>query len=166
MNEQDVDRIASMIYEAPIGEYIGRAGAEVFARRAASELELADGEYLYHRGDSADAFYILTAGRLGMVRDRSRVGKEFVVHVLEKGDLVGELSFFDQTPHTLSVRALGESAVLRFDASDIAPLITEQPKLIYDFMRAVIKRVHHVVATLSEHELELRQLIASAGRQR
>ena len=166
MNEQDVDRIAAMIYEAPIGEYIGRAGAEVFARRAASEQKLGDGEYLYRRGDSAEAFFILTAGRLGLVRDRNRVGKEFVVHVLEKGDLVGELSFFDQTPHTLSVRALGDAAVLRFNARDILPLVTEQPMLIYDFMRAVIKRVHHVVATISEHELELRQLIANAGRQR
>jgi CRP-like cAMP-binding protein len=166
MKAQEIDRIATMIYEAPLGEYIGRDGAGILAEHAATERRLRDSEFLYQKGENARSFYIVTEGRLALVRERSNVGKEIIVHVLEKGDLVGELSFIDQTPHTLSVRALGEASVLCFDADDINPLITEHPMLIFNFMRAVIKRVHHVVATVGEHEMELRQLISTAGRQR
>jgi CRP/FNR family cyclic AMP-dependent transcriptional regulator len=59
---------------------------------------------------------------------------------------------------------LGDAAVLCFNADDIKPLITEHPELIYNFMRTVIKRVHHLVDTLGEHELEMRQYILSGGR--
>ena len=155
-----------MIYEAPLGEYIGREGAGILAEHVASERRLMGDEFLYRKGEEARSFYIVTEGRLALVRERNNVGKEIIVHVLEKGDLTGELSFIDQLPHTLSARALGEAAVLCFDADDIKPLITEHPTLIFNFMRAVIKRVHTVVATVGEHEMELRQYIATGGRGR
>lgn len=164
MKAQEIDRITTMIYEAPLGEYIGRDGAAILAERAATERRLKDDEFLYRKGEDSSGFYIVTEGRLAFVRERSNVGKEIIVHVLEKGDLVGELSFIDETPHTLSVRALGEASVLCFEADGIRPLITEQPMLIFNFMRAVIKRVHQVAATVGEHEMELRQYISTAGK--
>ncbi|ABF08410.1 MULTISPECIES: Crp/Fnr family transcriptional regulator [Pseudomonadota] len=166
MKELEIDRIATMIYEAPLGEYIGRDGAGILAEHAVSECRLKDGEFLYRQGESASSFYIVTEGRLALVKARSAVGKERIVHVYEEGDLVGELSFVDQTPYTLSVRALGEASLLCFNADGIEPLITEQPLLIYNFMRAIIKRVHHVVATVGEHEMELQQYISTGGKGR
>ncbi|MEW5886061.1 MAG: cyclic nucleotide-binding domain-containing protein [Pseudomonadota bacterium] len=166
MQEREVERIASLIYEAPLGEYIGRDGAAVLAAHAGREHRLQDGEFLFHQGDLTNSFYIVTEGRLALVREKTQTRREVTVHVLEKGDLVGELSFIDQTPHHLSVRALGDAAVLCFKAGDIQPLITEQPQLVYNFMRAVVKRVHSVVATMSEHEMELQQYIATGGRGR
>jgi len=166
MKEQEIDRIATIIYEAPLGEYVGRDGAAILAEHAADERVLRDNEFLYRRGDVESRFYIVTNGRLALVREKTGEHDASIVHVLEKGDLVGELSFVDQTPHTLSVRALGEAAVLCFDEVDIKPLITEHPMLIFNFMRAVIKRVHHVVTTVGEHEMELREYISTGGRGR
>jgi hypothetical protein len=45
-------------------------------------------------------------------------------------------------------------------------LITQHPQLTYNFMRAIIKRVHHLVDTLGQHELELQQYIQTGGRGR
>jgi len=166
MKEQEIDRIATMIYEAPLGEYIGRDGAAILAEHAADERLLKDDEFLYRKGDVTSSFYIVTKGRLALVRGRNTVGKDVIVHVLDKGDLVGELGFIDQTPHSLSVRALGDSAVLSFSAESIKPLITEHPELIFNFMRAVIKRVHQIVVTVGEHERELQEYISTGGRGR
>jgi CRP/FNR family transcriptional regulator, cyclic AMP receptor protein len=163
MKEQEIDRIAAAIYEAPLGEYIGRDGAGILAARAANERRLKDNEFLYRKGETTGSFFIVTEGRLAIVREGTTGHKEIILHVLEKGDLVGELSFIDETPHTLSVSALGEAAVLCFNADDIQPLITEQPELIYNFMRAVIKRVHLLVTTVSEHEREMLQYILTGG---
>ncbi|BAO80992.1 cAMP-binding protein - catabolite gene activator and regulatory subunit of cAMP-dependent protein kinase [Serpentinimonas raichei] len=166
MQEREVERIANLIYQAPLGEYIGRDGAAIMAAHAGSELRVKDQEFLFHQGDMTNSFYIVTEGRLGLVREKTETRREITVHVLEKGDLVGELSFIDQTPHDLSVRALGNAAVLCFKAGDIQPLITQHPQLVYNFMRAVVKRVHAVVTTLAEHEMELQQYIQTGGRGR
>ncbi|AAP85846.1 Cyclic nucleotide-binding domain-containing protein (plasmid) [Cupriavidus necator H16] len=166
MKEQEIDRIATMIYEAPLGEYIGRDGAAILAEHAAEARLLKGDEFLYRRGDVTSSFYIVTDGRLALVREKTNERTAPIVHVLEKGDLVGELGFIDQTPHSLSVRALGDAAVLSFSAESIKPLITEHPELIFNFMRAVIKRVHHVVVTVGEHERELQEYISTGGRGR
>jgi CRP/FNR family transcriptional regulator, cyclic AMP receptor protein len=163
MKEQDVDRIAAAIYEAPLGEYIGRDGAGILAAHAANERRLKDNEFLYRKGETTGSFYIVTEGRLAIVREKTTEPKEIILHILEKGDLVGELSFIDETPHALSVSALGDAAVLIFNADDIKPLITEEPELIYNFMRAVIKRVHQLVNTVRDHEMEMLQYIMTGG---
>lgn len=163
MKEQEIDRIAAVIYEAPLGEYIGRDGAGILAAHAADERRLKDNEYLFRKGETTSSFYIVTEGRLAIVREKTTGPKEIILHVLDKGDLVGELSFIDETPHTLSVTALGDAAVLCFNAEDIKPLITEQPELIYNFMRAVVKRVHLLVNTVRDHEMEMLQYIMTGG---
>jgi CRP-like cAMP-binding protein len=165
MKEQDIDKITRLIYEAPIGEYIGRDGAAVLAAHAGPEQRLKDGEFLFRRGDSAPSFYLVKEGYLAFVRERDN-GGEVIVHILEKGDLVGELSFIDQMPHTLSVRALGEASVQAFNMEDFEPLITEHPLLIYNFMRAILKRSHHIIAAIGEQEMELRRYITTRGRGR
>ncbi|MBA4260592.1 MAG: cyclic nucleotide-binding protein [Comamonadaceae bacterium] len=166
MQEREIERIAALIYQAPLGEYIGRDGAAILAAHAGSERRLQDQDFLFHQGDLTNSFYIVTEGRLALVREKTETRREVTVHVLDKGDLVGELSFIDQTPHHLSVRALGAAAVLCFKAGDIQPLITQHPQLVYNFMRAVVKRVHAVVATLGEHEMALQQYIQTGGRGR
>jgi CRP/FNR family transcriptional regulator, cyclic AMP receptor protein len=166
MKEQEINRIAAVIYNAPLGEYIGRDGAGILATHSGDERRLKDKEFLFRKGETTSSFYIVTEGRLALVREKINEDKEIILHVLEKGDLVGELSFIDQTPHAMSVCSLGDAAVLCFRADDIKPLITEHPELIYNFMRAVIKRVHELVDTLGEHEMEMRQYILSGGRGR
>lgn len=166
MKTQETDRIAALIYDAPLGGYIGRDGAAILAERAAAEHTLKNDEYLFRKGEVTSSFFIVTEGRLAMVREKGADRPPTVVHVLEKGDLVGELGFIDQTPHALSVKALCDASVISFSAESIKPLITEHPELIYNFMRAVIKRVHHVVVTVGEHERELRDYISTGGRGR
>lgn len=166
MNKPQLERVRELINQAPLHQYIGDEGAKILAEKAASEIRLADDEYLYHKGDAANSFYIVAEGRLAFMRDDASDGKQRILHVLEKGDLIGELSFIDGSPRTLSVCALGEASVLCFEAEDIRPLSSEHPQLVFDFMRAVIKRVHHMVATIGRQQMELTDYIASGGRGR
>jgi len=167
MNRPQVERVKALIAKAPLGHYIDEEGIGVLAERAAVEIVLKDEEYLFRKGDEANSFYIVAEGRLALVRDTLPSAQApRIVHVLEQGDLLGELSFIDGTPRTGSVRALGEASVLSFEADDIRPLSEEHPKLIFDFMRAVIKRVHHTMTTLSMQQSELADYIASGGRGR
>ncbi len=166
MNRPQIERVRSLIDAAPLRQYIDAEGAQILAEKAASEVALKDGEYLYHAGDEAGSFFIVAEGRLASVSKRKKEGPPRILHVLEQGDLLGELSFIDGTPRTLSVCALGDASVLCFEAEDILPLSDEHPKLIFDFMRAVIKRVHHTLSSIVQQQSELTDYITSGARGR
>lgn len=164
VNDLTQDRAARAIYEAPIGEYVGRAGAEVLAQYAGAELTLTDRETLFRAGDPGDAFYIVTGGRLALVREGNDQNPEVIIHVLDRGDLVGEQSFLGGTRHAVTCLALGDARVLQFRVDDMTPLIEEHPRVLYDFMRGVIVRVHHTAASITRQRLALEDYLASAGR--
>ncbi|NIY84743.1 Crp/Fnr family transcriptional regulator [Vibrio hepatarius] len=166
MNKPQAEQVVKQILQAPIGSYIGEEGAQVLAQRAARIEKLKDGEFLYRQGDAANSFYMVTSGRLGLIRENQKTGKGTLLHVLEEGDLTGELSFIDGEPRSLSVEAFGDASVLCFDRQDIEPLIDEYPKVIFNFMRAVVKRVHHTVSAIGQQQSELSHYIATGGRGR
>ncbi|MDD1791625.1 cyclic nucleotide-binding domain-containing protein [Enterovibrio makurazakiensis] len=166
MNKPNVENVARLILEAPIGKYIGESGAGVLAQQAVREMTLEDGQFLYHAGDVANSFYIVTSGRLACCREIKNSGKINLIHTLHHGDLIGELSFIDGEPRTISVQALGTASVLCFDRENIDPLVTTHPELVFDFMRAVVKRVHHTVTAIGQQQAELAEYIATGGKGR
>ena len=166
MKKTDTKQAMNLIMEAPIGQYIGEDGAQILAERACCEISLKDNEFLFHQGDLKSSFYIVTKGRLSLVKERKRDKEPHILHVLKKGDLVGELSFIDDTPYIESCMALGDVSVLLFKAEDFKPLITEHPQLMFDFMRAIIKRVHHTVSSIGKQQMALSDYISSGGKGR
>lgn len=164
MNDRTIDRIASTIYRAPLGQYVGRGGAEALARYVDAEVPVDAGEFLFHRGDRADTFYLVTGGKLAVVREETRQRPEMVLHVLEPGDLVGELSYIDGTPHTNSIRALEDATLLSFARHTFDPLVEEQPRVAFDFMRAVVTRIHQTAASIARQQQELTDFVSSGGK--
>lgn len=147
-----------------IGAYIGREGAEVLAEFAGEEVHLVDQEFLFHKADYAETFYIVTGGRLAFVREATKSKPQVIIHVLERGDLCGELSFIDGNQYTVSCCALGQAAVLSFAVKGLSPLVESHPRVLYDFMRAVIARVHSTSASISRQRQELADYIATGGK--
>lgn len=164
MNDRSREKAARVIYEAPIGEYVGRGGAEVLAQYAGDECTLPDRKVLFRAGDPSDAFFIVTGGRLALIREGNDENPEVIIHVLDPGDLVGEQSFLGGTRHSITCVALGEARVLQFRVDDMTPLIEQHPRVLYDFMRGVIVRVHATAASINRQRLALEDYVASAGR--
>lgn len=161
-----VAQVTEVIKNAPIGDYIGVEGAQILAERACTELQVKEGDYLFLSGEKTTSFYLVTSGRLARTRADNNEAKPRILHTLQTGDLVGELSYIDETTHAHSVMALSSATVLQFKKEDIDPLITEQPKLMFDFMRAIIKRVHHTANDISKQQLALADYIGSGGKGR
>ena len=158
-SDTPLEGVAAIIHQAPLGSFLGAGGSRVLATYAGTERSLAPGEFLFRRGEPAETFYLVTGGRLAVERTPDRV-----VHVLEEGDLVGELSFIDETPHTQSVRALEEATVLEFAVGDLTTIVEEHPRVMFDFMRGVIARVHQTAAAIGREQQELADFITRGGR--
>ncbi|MFN8193007.1 MAG: cyclic nucleotide-binding domain-containing protein [Nocardioidaceae bacterium] len=159
-----LDRIASLIYQAPLGQYLGRGGAEVLARHCSDEVALGEGEFLFRRSDRAESFFMVSHGKLAVVREATSQRPELVLHVLDLGDLVGELSFLDGTPHTVSIRAVEDSRLLRFGRAEFDPMVEGEPRVAFDFMRAVVTRIHHTAASIARQQQELTDFVSSGGK--
>lgn len=167
MKNTEIETNYEIISKAPIGKYIGDRGARIFAEKTSELLELKDNRMLFKKGDITKCFYIIAEGRLAVVKERKNKDKPpRVLHIFESGDMVGELGFIDDVPRTSNVLTLGDTKVLKFNAEDIRPLILQEPQIMFDFMRAVIKRIHFGVKSVTKQQNALSEYIASAGRGR
>jgi CRP-like cAMP-binding protein len=119
---------------------------------------LKDGEFLISEGTADDTLHVLLEGKLEVVKHAGGED-EASLAVLRDGDLAGELSFVDGEPHTVGLRAIGDSHVLSLQRSDFEGIITEQPDLAYLVMRAVTRSVHKIVHRMNHQFIELNNYI-------
>ncbi|HXK56751.1 MAG TPA: cyclic nucleotide-binding domain-containing protein, partial [Gammaproteobacteria bacterium] len=99
----------SLIKNSPLGVELSdeqqKALAEII--RVAG---LKAGEFLLQEGAVDDSLHVLVSGRMEVVK--SDQGGEYVtLHVLQPGDLAGELGFIDGQPHSAGLRAITDCEV-------------------------------------------------------
>jgi CRP/FNR family transcriptional regulator len=113
-------------------------GCRLFAGLLAADLEkvaaittvrsLADGEYLFHEGESTRGFYIVQQGAINVHRV-SAAGKEQVIHIFRPGESFAEAALASERGYPADARAVGSSQVLMVQKDGILALIKRQPDL-------------------------------------
>lgn len=91
-----------IIFNAPIGDYIGEEGSKLLSTCVSRELKLGIDEFLYRENDSSENFFLVSKGKFALVQENDKGVSNFL-HVYQRGDLIGELSFIDDTDHVLSI---------------------------------------------------------------
>ena len=93
---------------------------------AATEMSPAPGERIIREGDTADAFYVLTAGTVDVLA-RGEGDAESYIRTLHPGDYFGEIGLIEQVPRTASIKAGNGVTVLRIAGSDFLDALTQSP---------------------------------------
>ena len=70
---------------------------------------LEKGKFLMREGEESSTMYLLIKGKLEVLKRKGDVEKP--IGQINEGDLVGEISFLDNSPRSASVRALKNSEV-------------------------------------------------------
>jgi CRP-like cAMP-binding protein len=83
------------------------------------------GTAVLRKGDAGGDLYIVESGVFKVYEDDA--GEEFVLALLNPGDVFGELSFLDGSPRSASVRAQSDGALLRLERSAIPSLVLKNP---------------------------------------
>lgn len=99
------------------------------------------GQEVVVEGDPADAFYVVTSGRLRVVK-RDDEGEEVVVNSVGAGDAFGEVALLERSTRTATVRASGEVELLRLDRSVFDALVKAHAELRRHFERQI--ELHHL----------------------
>ncbi len=120
--------------------------------------DLASGEVLVGEGTSDNHLYVIVSGSLGVVRSAGTPGQVMLL-TLTPGDLVGELSFLDETPHYASLVAVGATRVFGIEREKLEALLPAHPLLVYRVMRAIVRTVHEIQRRISMQTNELMNYI-------
>lgn len=122
------------------------------------ERALADGEFLFEDGTNDDSLHVILMGKLEVVK-RSGGDDYASLAVLRDGELAGELSFIDGSPHTVGLRALCETHVLSLARESFEGIVDSNPQLVYKVMRAVARSAHRIVHRMNTEFVELSNYI-------
>jgi len=135
--------------------------SEAQMRTLADSLVLRDlrpDEVLVKEGKSDNHLYVIVNGAIGVVRNAATTERVTLL-TLTTGDLVGELSFIDDTPHYASLVSIGPTRVFGLERQKLEALLGVQPEIVYRVMRAIVRTVHEIQRRISMHSTELTNYI-------
>ncbi len=120
----------------------------------AQTVRLVRGQGLLKRGEPGGDLYRVEDGELEVIDSRSQ--PIIVLQLFGKGSMVGEMSFLDESPRSMDVRAADGATCQRWERRTLIKLLQEEPSLGSRFYEMVAKM-------LSERVRDQTLLAASGG---
>ncbi len=111
-----------------------------------------DGDVLLREGDKTGHLYALVEGRLVVLR-----GDTEVALLTEPGSLIGEMAVLLDSPHTATVRAVGQAKVRAVE--DGASFLSSHPGLSLLLARLLARRLNAATTYL----VDIKQQFTGAG---
>ena len=102
-------------------------------------VEYKKGEFIYREGDAADAFYIVSSGRLRIFSEAE--GHERTFAFLHNGDSFGEISLLTGETHSAHVQAINDTLVLQLEKRHFDAVINRIPSLVLYLSRLLSRRL-------------------------
>ena len=95
-----------------------------------SERKLDSREFLFSAGEAPDRVYLLLKGRV-KVYQVAENGKEIILDVAEKGDVVGDMAIVEDGERIASAQALDEAVAASISWEDFSHLLHQSPRLAF-----------------------------------
>jgi CRP-like cAMP-binding protein len=124
----------------------------------ASVMTLKHGDCLFRQGDVASAFFIVVDGWVKLYR-LTLGGDEAIIHILTKGESLGEAMAFTGTRYSATAEAVSNSRVVRIPADYLVRCIHEMPDIALAIIASTTGRLQRLVQ-------EIEHLKAQSGIQR
>ena len=91
--------------------------------------------FLIRAGDLDSTLFAIEDGHLDIIADRD--GTPSVVATVGPGDVLGEVSFLDDSPRTVSVKAGEDTTVRAWDKRTLSEALAFEPQLLAKFAVAM-----------------------------
>ena len=112
----------------------------------ARDVQFSPGQLVFHRGASADHFYIVDRGSVALETYLPGTGS-FVIETLGPGDVLGWSWLFPPFRWHFDARAVDEVSATEFDAARVRDACERDPELGFELMRrfarVIIERLQY-----------------------
>jgi len=153
----DIETVA-LLRESALGSELSEEECALLAN-IVSRRTLVNDEVLIEEGLVDHSLYAVIDGALAVTK-ATGWGDGVTLHVLEAGDLAGELGFIDGTPHSATLRSIGATEIFILERVLFETLVDHQPWLAYRVMRAILRTVHVILRRMNAQYIELSNYIS------
>ncbi|MDE3088002.1 MAG: cyclic nucleotide-binding domain-containing protein [Chloroflexota bacterium] len=113
-------------------------------------VSISSGEYLMREGGTSDGLYIASEGEFEVVK---RSGNQDVpIARRGPGEIFGEMSLLNGTPHSASVRSLKDAHLYKISGAVFRDLLSTRPQATLAILRTVTERLRNTEAMLHQSE--------------
>ncbi|MDV2989236.1 MAG: Crp/Fnr family transcriptional regulator [Dehalogenimonas sp.] len=107
------------------------------------------GEYLFWEGDPPEFFYLLTEGRVKVMKHGS-LGRETVVAFFSPGDIFGEVAVLENKPYPASCQAVAGTEVLTISRKTFNNFIERNPAVAMAMVAILSARLREAQSRLHD----------------
>ena len=101
------------------------------------------GEFFFHEGEPAEAFYVIVKGRVRLSQ-LTPEGHQVIIHFMGPGDGMGIIVALSNTIYPLSAEVVADCEALRWDYDSTIRLMERHPRLGLNGLRLVAGRFHEL----------------------
>ena len=98
------------------------------------------GQTLFSEGGLPDSMYIIVRGAISIQKNQAN-GRALELAKLQSGEILGELSFFDQQPRSATAVALVETETLEIPFSDMEQIYRALPSYMKTIIASMAERL-------------------------
>ena len=125
------------------------------------ERSFAAGEELFGEGQEGREAYVIAAGEIEILK--SSAGRQVLLAVRGRGELIGELALLEDAPRMATARAATRATVLAIGKNELNGLLASSPTASRAMLHTVISRLQTTEAMLRESERMAQIGVLSAG---
>ena len=115
-----------------------------------------DGEIIVEEGMQSRAMYVIQNGKVKVVKNEE--GRETILAFLGEGDIFGEMSLFDASPRSATVKAVGGARILAIEHEGLLKRIKMDPSLAFRIIKQMSQRIRNLNARLSSAQKTINQV--------
>lgn len=115
-------------------------------------------EFIVKEGDAGDTFYIIIEGSVAVTRVASD-GRETILSILKENDFFGEMSLFDSSLRSASIKTLTDVTVGVIEQIDFMNLLDRSPKIGRHLVIELSQRLraaNHLIAATTSQDIRAR----------
>jgi CRP-like cAMP-binding protein len=114
-----------------------------------------NGEIIVEEGTMSRTMYVIQSGKVNVVKNEGE--RETILASLGEGDIFGEMSLFDASPRSATVKAIGETRVLIIEHEGLLKKIKMDPTLAFRIIKQMSQRIRDLNSRLSAAQRTINQ---------
>ncbi|MDD5586208.1 MAG: Crp/Fnr family transcriptional regulator [Alphaproteobacteria bacterium] len=139
------DARKALQYNNVLEQFPPRLRNEIYAK--AKYQDFKRGAFVYRRGDQNYFMAGVMSGRLRLSLS-SPEGKEILVTMVERGEMIGEMSVIDELPRATNLVAETDSTLIIIHRDDFIPLLLSSPEAMMNMMLTDCHRRRRYINTI------------------
>lgn len=98
------------------------------------------GEIIFCEYEPGDAFYLIQAGKVKIVKIMGDIEK--TLDVLQPGEFFGEMALLEEAPRSATIIAATDVKLLEFNRANFEVLMQGQPQIVLNLLKLFSKRIY------------------------